>query len=78
LTNEEIVGAALKPGRDQVVIATKFGFASNFGVLAMNTIFNDVCVLVAAAFFSFARMKFRNKTPKSITAFAAPGSRGSR
>lgn len=26
-TNEEIVGAALKPVRDQVVIATKFGFA---------------------------------------------------
>src|SRR5262245_17821582 len=25
-TNEEIVGAALKPVRDQVVIATKFGF----------------------------------------------------
>src|ERR1700720_2620483 len=41
---------ALKPVRDQVVIATKFGFASNSGVLVMNTIFNDVCVLVAAAF----------------------------
>src|ERR1700738_4180761 len=26
-TNEEIVGEALKPVRDQVVIATKFGFA---------------------------------------------------
>jgi hypothetical protein len=26
-TNEEIVGQALKPVRDQVVIATKFGFA---------------------------------------------------
>jgi hypothetical protein len=32
------------------VIATKFGFASNPGVLAMDTIYNDVCVLVAAAF----------------------------
>lgn len=28
-TNEEIVGEALKPVRDQVVIATKFGFAIN-------------------------------------------------
>ena len=36
------VGEAVKPVRDQVVIATKFGFASNSGVLAMNTIFNDV------------------------------------
>ncbi|HUR45746.1 MAG TPA: aldo/keto reductase, partial [Candidatus Saccharimonadales bacterium] len=26
-TNEEIVGEALKPVRDKVVIATKFGFA---------------------------------------------------
>src|ERR1700720_141714 len=40
---------ALKGVRDQVVIATKFGFASNSGFLAMNTIFNDVCVIVAAA-----------------------------
>jgi aryl-alcohol dehydrogenase-like predicted oxidoreductase len=30
--NEEIVGQALKPVRDQVVIATKFGFAYNDGV----------------------------------------------
>jgi aryl-alcohol dehydrogenase-like predicted oxidoreductase len=28
-TNEEIVGEALKPVRDQVVIATKFGFNSS-------------------------------------------------
>ena len=41
-TNEELVGEALVPFRDKVVIATKFGFASNSGVLAMNTIFNDV------------------------------------
>lgn len=27
-TNEEMVGEALRPFRDQVVIATKFGFAS--------------------------------------------------
>ena len=27
-TNEELVGEALEPVRDQVVIATKFGFAS--------------------------------------------------
>src|SRR6267378_1956724 len=28
-TNEELVGEALAPVRDQVVIATKFGFAPN-------------------------------------------------
>ncbi|MCU1299266.1 MAG: Aldo-keto reductase [Acidobacteriaceae bacterium] len=28
-TNEELVGEALAPFRDQVVIATKFGFAPN-------------------------------------------------
>jgi aryl-alcohol dehydrogenase-like predicted oxidoreductase len=31
-----------------------------------------------AIFLSFTRMKFRNKTPESITAFAVPGSRRSR
>ncbi|MGZ4681316.1 MAG: aldo/keto reductase [Acidimicrobiales bacterium] len=31
LTNEELVGRALKDRRDQVVIATKFGFMSNTG-----------------------------------------------
>jgi aryl-alcohol dehydrogenase-like predicted oxidoreductase len=30
-TNEELVGEALEPYRDQVVIATKFGFAANEG-----------------------------------------------
>jgi aryl-alcohol dehydrogenase-like predicted oxidoreductase len=33
-TNEEIVGAALKPVRDQVVIATKFGFDIKDGHIA--------------------------------------------
>jgi len=33
-TNEEIVGEALKPVRDQVVIATKFGFDFEAGVEA--------------------------------------------
>jgi aryl-alcohol dehydrogenase-like predicted oxidoreductase len=33
-TNEEIVGAALKPVRDQVVIATKFGFDIKDGKIA--------------------------------------------
>src|SRR5438552_8429906 len=31
LTNEELVGEALAPFRDQVVIATKFGFKANPG-----------------------------------------------
>ena len=31
LTNEELVGEALAPFRDQVVIATKFGWAPNAG-----------------------------------------------
>src|SRR3954447_22391473 len=31
LTNEELVGEALAPFRDQVVIATKFGWAPNPG-----------------------------------------------
>src|SRR6266508_909827 len=30
-TNEELVGRAIKDRRDQVVLATKFGFVSHFG-----------------------------------------------
>ena len=30
-TNEELVGRAIKDRRDQVVVATKFGFVSHFG-----------------------------------------------
>ena len=33
-TNEELVGEALEPVRDQVVIATKFGFDLSTGAVA--------------------------------------------
>jgi aryl-alcohol dehydrogenase-like predicted oxidoreductase len=36
-TNEEIVGEALQPVRDQVVIATKFGFDADKGLGALNS-----------------------------------------
>jgi aryl-alcohol dehydrogenase-like predicted oxidoreductase len=36
-TNEEIVGEALEPVRDQVVIATKFGFDADKGLGALNS-----------------------------------------
>src|ERR1700722_2015995 len=38
-TNEEVVGEALAPFRDQVVIATKFGhaFGKEFGQLGLNS-----------------------------------------
>src|SRR5229473_724286 len=36
-TNEELVGEALAPIRDRVVIATKFGFDNEKGALALNS-----------------------------------------
>ena len=36
-TNEEVVGEALAPVRDQVVIATKFGFASRRSTSSTST-----------------------------------------
>ncbi|UQA54879.1 aldo/keto reductase [Polyangium aurulentum] len=36
-TNEELVGKALAPFREQVVIATKFGFDAGVGVSALNS-----------------------------------------
>src|SRR5712691_8108290 len=37
-TNEELVGEALAPFRDQVVIASKFGFAiENGGIVGLNS-----------------------------------------
>src|SRR5882724_6196159 len=36
-TNEELVGEALAPLRDKVVIATKFGFNNEKGALALNS-----------------------------------------
>ena len=36
-TNEELVGKALQPFRDKVVIATKFGFETGSGISGLNS-----------------------------------------
>ncbi|CAM5601062.1 Aryl-alcohol dehydrogenase-like predicted oxidoreductase OS=Sphingobium scionense OX=1404341 GN=GGQ90_001185 PE=4 SV=1 [Sphingobium scionense] len=48
-TNEEMVGAALAPVRDQVVIATKFGFDIGAGLGALNSLPDNIRAVADAS-----------------------------